>query len=144
MHYIGIIIVCRKFQSETITELTCIEKTIGQFAITYFHMTYKIGYVVGAIIIACCSAIVALYIFFKLREQGANQWYKRLISAMVMGIAVCGMHHTALVGTNFLLSSERYRSSRTITVTGSVDWIDMRHCRRCLFLNDVHYHCKAT
>lgn len=101
MHYIGIIIVCRKFQSETITELTCIEKTIGQFAITYFHMTYKIGYVVGAIIIACCSAIVALYIFFKLREQWANQWYKRLISAMVMGIAVCGMHHTALVGTNF-------------------------------------------
>ncbi|KAI8144251.1 hypothetical protein BJV82DRAFT_608864 [Fennellomyces sp. T-0311] len=76
---------------------------LGQFAIDFFHLTYKIEYIAGAVIIACAAVIVALYIFFKLRENWTNQWYKRLGSAVLMGVAVCGMHYTAMAGTEYRL-----------------------------------------
>lgn len=53
-------------------------------------MVYKPPYVVGAVIIACTAVTAALWIFFKLREQWMNQWYKRLGCAAIMGVAVCG------------------------------------------------------
>lgn len=92
-------------------------------AVDFFVMKNKLAYVVSAAVIAVCAVTVALFIFFKLREKWANQWYKRLGCAMLMGIAVCGtktflknsillldcvtknhvsilgMHYTALVGT---------------------------------------------
>lgn len=89
-------------------------------------MRNKIAFVIGASVIAVCAVTAALLIFFKLREQWANQWYKRLGCAMLMGVAVCGtnamlimiiiydwltsnyttrpflgMHYTALVGTMY-------------------------------------------
>lgn len=65
-------------------------KLIGQFAIDYFVMVYKVGYIIGAAIIAMSAVTVALYIFFKLRERWMNAWYKRLGCAMLMATAVCG------------------------------------------------------
>ncbi|KAG2225935.1 hypothetical protein INT45_006631 [Circinella minor] len=76
---------------------------LGQFAIDFFHLSYKIPYIAGAIIIACAAVNAALYIFFKLRENWTNQWYKRLGSAMIMALAVCGMHYTAMAGTEYRL-----------------------------------------
>ncbi|KAI8067843.1 hypothetical protein BC940DRAFT_300581 [Gongronella butleri] len=75
---------------------------IGQFAIEFFAVVYSPAYVAGAVIIACVAVTAALLIFFKLREQWANQWYKRLGCAMIMGVAVSGMHFTAMAGTNYL------------------------------------------
>ncbi|KAI7902828.1 uncharacterized protein BX663DRAFT_508567 [Cokeromyces recurvatus] len=72
---------------------------LGQVAVDFFVMKNKTPFVIGALIIAVCAVTTALFIFFKLREQWANQWYKRLGCAMLMGAAVCGMHYTALVGT---------------------------------------------
>ncbi|KAI8973485.1 hypothetical protein BDF20DRAFT_837427 [Mycotypha africana] len=72
---------------------------IGQRAINFFILGNKIPFVVGAATIAVCAVTAALLIFFKLREQWANQWYKRLGCAMLMAVAACGMHYTALVGT---------------------------------------------
>ncbi|ORX59813.1 hypothetical protein DM01DRAFT_1381321 [Hesseltinella vesiculosa] len=74
---------------------------IGQFAIEFFKLAYKPAYVAGAVVIACTAVTAALLIFFKLREQWANQWYKRLGCAMIMGVAVCGMHFTAMAGTEY-------------------------------------------
>ncbi|ORZ18046.1 hypothetical protein BCR42DRAFT_413027 [Absidia repens] len=74
---------------------------LGQFAIEYFHVSYKAPYVVGAVIIACTAVTAALWIFFKLREHWMNQWYKRLGCAIIMAVAVCGMHYTAMVGTDY-------------------------------------------
>ncbi|CEG71077.1 hypothetical protein RMATCC62417_06867 [Rhizopus microsporus] len=74
---------------------------LGQFAVEYFVIGYKRAYVIGAIIIACIAVTIALYIFFKLRENWTDTWYKRLGCAMLMAVAVCGMHYTALVGTIF-------------------------------------------
>ncbi|GAA5800337.1 hypothetical protein HPULCUR_005764 [Helicostylum pulchrum] len=72
---------------------------LGQVAIDFFVMRNKLPIVAAAAVIAVCAVTAALFIFFKLREQWANQWYKRLGCAMLMGVAVCGMHYTALVGT---------------------------------------------
>ncbi|KAI8639850.1 hypothetical protein BD408DRAFT_370919 [Parasitella parasitica] len=74
---------------------------LGQIAIDFFQMKNKISFVIGASVIAVCAVTGALLIFFKLREQWENQWYKRLGCAMLMGVAVCGMHYTALVGTMY-------------------------------------------
>ena len=63
---------------------------LGQFAVRFFIARYKIPFVIGAIVIAIVAVTVALYIFFKLREQWANRWYKRLGCAFLMGVAVCG------------------------------------------------------
>jgi NO-binding membrane sensor protein with MHYT domain len=59
-------------------------------AIDFFTMQNRVAFVVSATVIAVCAVTTALFIFFKLREQWANQWYKRLGCAMLMGVAVCG------------------------------------------------------
>ncbi|KAI7892433.1 uncharacterized protein EV154DRAFT_505134 [Mucor mucedo] len=74
---------------------------MGQFAIDYFVLVYLNSYIVGAAFIAMTAVTVALYIFFKLRERWMDTWYKRFGCALIMGLAVCGMHYTALVGTIF-------------------------------------------
>ncbi|KAI8987998.1 hypothetical protein BDF20DRAFT_998531 [Mycotypha africana] len=85
--------------------ITCMHY-MGQFAIEYFVLVYSIAYLMGAIIIACAAVTIALYIFFKLRERWMNDWYKRLGCALLMALAVCGMHYTGLVGTDFYIPPE--------------------------------------
>lgn len=63
----------------------------GQFAIMFFVVHYSIAYIVGAALIGIGATTTALSIFFKLRAQWENQWYKRLGCSMIMGLAVCGM-----------------------------------------------------
>ncbi|ORY96859.1 hypothetical protein BCR43DRAFT_492392 [Syncephalastrum racemosum] len=72
---------------------------LGQFAIDFFILQYKTPYIAGAVVIACVALTAALCIFFKLREQWENQWYKRLGCSLLMALAVCGMHYTAMAGT---------------------------------------------
>ncbi|KAI9364200.1 hypothetical protein BD770DRAFT_309575, partial [Pilaira anomala] len=72
---------------------------LGQVAIDFFVTKNKLSVIVVAIVIAVFAVTVALFIFFKLREQWANQWYKRLGCAMLLSIAASGMHYTALAGT---------------------------------------------
>jgi NO-binding membrane sensor protein with MHYT domain len=60
-------------------------------------MRNKIAFVIGASVIAVCAVTAALLTFFKLREQWANQWYKRLGCAMLMGVAVCGTNAILII-----------------------------------------------
>ncbi|RIB08387.1 hypothetical protein C2G38_2006304 [Gigaspora rosea] len=73
----------------------------GQFAITEFVIRYDTVYLVLSIIIAITAATIALYIFFNLQSKWKNSWYKKLGTAMLMSIAVCGMHYTAYAGTHY-------------------------------------------
>ncbi|CAM0141426.1 unnamed protein product [Umbelopsis sp. WA50703] len=74
---------------------------VGQFAIMFFALRYSVAYIVGAALIGIGATTAALYIFFKLRAQWENQWYKRLGCSMIMGLAVCGMHYVAMAGTSY-------------------------------------------
>lgn len=53
-------------------------------------MKNRMQFAIAATVIAICAVTAALFIFFKLREQWANQWYKRLGCAMIMAVAACG------------------------------------------------------
>jgi NO-binding membrane sensor protein with MHYT domain len=46
-----------------------------------------------SIVIAIVASIAALWIAFTMREA-----WQKLLSALVMGVAVCGMHYTAMYG----------------------------------------------
>ena len=46
-----------------------------------------------SIVIAIVASIAALWIAFTLRKE-----WQKVVSALVMGIAVCGMHYTAMYG----------------------------------------------
>lgn len=69
-------------------------------------MSYNQGIIVLSVAIAIIAATAALWIAFSIR----GPWQK-LASAFVMGMAVCGMHYTAMLGVTF---AQTTNSSRII------------------------------
>ncbi|CAG9981343.1 unnamed protein product [Clonostachys byssicola] len=78
---------------------------LGNASIENYTCTYKIGYVIGAVLIALTASTVALSIFFIFRSMWANAWWKRLLSALLLAGAVSGMHWCAALGTEYTLVS---------------------------------------
>ncbi|GAN10483.1 hypothetical protein MAM1_0360c10024 [Mucor ambiguus] len=110
---------------------------LGQVAIDFFQMRNKIAFVIGASIIAVCAVTAALFIFFKLREQWENQWYKRLGCAMLMGVAVCGTDAKSISNMHALHSARRdhvlpwrlsYRATNACTPNSSSHWHHFGDC----------------
>ena len=92
---------------------------VGQLGISNYSCTYKAGNVVGAAAIAVVASIIALSVFFRIRESWTDSWWKRSMCGAVLAIAVSGMHWTAAVGTiyHFKTSSKgRSGHSRIQTV----------------------------
>ena len=58
---------------------------------------YDIGIVFLSVVIAVVAATVALWLAFNLRG-----WAQMLGSALVMGVAVCGMHYTGMYAAKFV------------------------------------------
>ena len=59
----------------------------------------------ASVAVAIATAGAALWIAFTLREDRGNVWRMRLAAAMVMGLAVAGMHYTGMAAANFPLDS---------------------------------------
>jgi PAS domain S-box-containing protein len=59
--------------------------------------TYRPELVVASVLIAIVAATAALWIAFNMR--GGLQ---RLLSSLVMGVAVCGMHYTGMAAASFI------------------------------------------
>jgi NO-binding membrane sensor protein with MHYT domain len=72
---------------------------VGQLGISNYHCTYQAANVVGAAIISIAASIVALNIFFRIREAWTDSWWKRVLCGFVLACSVSGMHWTATVGT---------------------------------------------
>ena len=72
---------------------------VGQLGISNYNCSYEVGNVVGAAVIAVVASLVALSIFFRLRESWTDSWWKRSLCAALLAVAVSGMHWTAAVGT---------------------------------------------
>ncbi|WP_454832835.1 MHYT domain-containing protein [Pseudoxanthomonas wuyuanensis] len=62
---------------------------------------YDSGIVAVSVAIAIVASIVALWLAFNLRG-----WAQMLGSALVMGVAVCGMHYTGMYAASFMPNGE--------------------------------------
>src|SRR5262249_12266442 len=65
-------------------------------------ITYELQIVLASIAIAIGASFVALWLFFRLRR--GNSWAVRLArlgAAFTMGIAISGMHYTAMAAARF-------------------------------------------
>ncbi|OCF39031.1 hypothetical protein I317_07168 [Kwoniella heveanensis CBS 569] len=73
----------------------------ASFKLPTLAVSYTAVTVVFSLIIAVVAAIVALFLFFRLRAQWEESWWKRVLCALVLATAVCGMHYLGLGGTSY-------------------------------------------
>jgi diguanylate cyclase len=80
---------------------------VGMAAIQITPMiTYEPGLLAASVAIAIGASFAALWLFFRLR--GERSWAMRLIrlgAAFIMGIAISGMHYTAMAASRFSAGS---------------------------------------
>ena len=74
---------------------------LGNYGIANYDCHYRIENVVGAAVIAVVASLIALSVFFRLRETWTDTWWKRTLCAAMLASAVAGMHWTAVVGTSY-------------------------------------------
>jgi diguanylate cyclase (GGDEF)-like protein len=80
---------------------------MGMGAITIIpSIAYDPLLVALSILIAIVASFVALWLFFHLREDNSPyQQLKRIAAAVVMGLAISGMHYTGMAASRFALGS---------------------------------------
>ena len=60
--------------------------------------------VIISVIIAYTASAVALWLAFRLRNNDTGVLYRRVVAAVVMGIAIAGMHYTGMYAAHFDMS----------------------------------------
>ncbi len=69
-------------------------------------IAYRPWLVALSVVIAVTASFVALWLFFRLREGNSPyQWLARISAAVVMGLAISGMHYTGMAASRFSLGS---------------------------------------
>ncbi|KAK4688817.1 hypothetical protein P7C73_g1293, partial [Tremellales sp. Uapishka_1] len=71
------------------------------FKIPSYIVTYTAVTVVFSLILACVAATAALFLFFRLRAQWQDSFWKRGLCAIFLAAAVCGMHYLGLGGSSY-------------------------------------------
>ena len=97
----------------------CYMHYLGQAGISNYDCIYDVPNVIGAAIIAVVASVAALGIFFVFRAAWTSSWWKRALCAVILAIAVSGMHWLASVGTHYRLKTSATPSnndSRDTTV----------------------------
>ncbi|CCQ89649.1 putative Multi-sensor hybrid histidine kinase [Nitrospina gracilis 3/211] len=86
----------------------CVMHYSGMHAMTLeASQHYRLGLLLLSILIAVTASMAALYIILKFREGGSFSGFAfKLVSAMVMGLAVAGMHYTGMAASVFVPSPE--------------------------------------
>eukprot|EP01042_Synura_sphagnicola_P001179 gene1179-1332_t len=70
------------------------------------RMEYNIGIIAASVIIAVVVSMVAFWIMFRLLPLFPSMEILRVGSALVMGVAVCGMHYTGMYAPTYYTTSE--------------------------------------
>jgi NO-binding membrane sensor protein with MHYT domain len=83
-------------------------------------MFYKTGLLIASILIAISASTVALslIIYFEEKDKTTNLIYKN-IGALVMGLAVFGMHYTGMEATTFIFNGpiqHEFESSASVSI----------------------------
>ncbi|MBB3113848.1 diguanylate cyclase (GGDEF)-like protein [Paenibacillus phyllosphaerae] len=87
-------------------------------------ITYNPFYWLLSALIAYAASYAALYLFLRLRHTAGFSYWK-LLCSVIMGIAICGMHYTGMLATNFSLdytsvtdTTDMMGSSRLVLLIG--------------------------
>lgn len=81
---------------------------MGMGAITIVPgIAYDLRLVALSVLIAICASFVALWLFFNLRDANNSfrQQVVRIGAALVMGLAIAGMHYTAMAASHFAIGA---------------------------------------
>ncbi|CAO1612781.1 unnamed protein product [Jaminaea pallidilutea] len=85
----------------------CTGATIGfmhysaSFRTKDFHVSYNAGVLVVSILLAMAAATVALTLFFRFKAKWDDRWWKRMLCAWVLAVAVSAMHYTGVAATHY-------------------------------------------
>ena len=80
----------------------CVMHYIGMGALAAnVTIVWDIGLVILSVIIAIVASTAAFWILFRLLPLFTNYESLRLISALIMAIAVCGMHYTGMMAATY-------------------------------------------
>jgi PAS domain S-box-containing protein len=67
-------------------------------------------------LIAIFHSFIAFFIFFRFKEDFQRFTIWKMISALFIGIAVCGMHYFAMAGTTFTLAHPVHSTSSSFSI----------------------------
>lgn len=76
---------------------------VGNLGTMNYTLIYPSRFIIAACIIAVGDCIIALALFFYFKERWISVFWKRLFCAVVLAVAVCGMHFTATIGCTYQL-----------------------------------------
>ncbi|KAL1917863.1 uncharacterized protein VTP21DRAFT_3697 [Calcarisporiella thermophila] len=93
---------------------------VGQFAIIHYRIRYELSLVIASFFIGITALSVALIIFFYLESQWKDRWHKRFGCALIMGIAVCGMHYVGMSATHYWTNGVNNSTDFMTTLSPSV------------------------
>ncbi|KAJ9623115.1 hypothetical protein H2203_006051 [Taxawa tesnikishii (nom. ined.)] len=91
---------------------------VGNLGATNYKLIYPARFIVAACIIAIGACAIAMALFFYFKEKWISAFWKRLVIANILAVAVCGMHFTASVGCTYQLKMMSYTtaSQRNVSV----------------------------
>jgi signal transduction histidine kinase len=78
---------------------------IGVWGLNHnFHISFNVTSVLLSILIAAVAAFGSLWVLFFFNHRRAMDFKWRIISSILMGIGISGMHYIAMWGTDFMLN----------------------------------------
>lgn len=84
----------------------CVMHYIGMMAMhSKMKVHWDVGLVVASVVIAVIAATAAFWIIFRVLALYPAVESLRLLSALVMSLAVCGMHYTGLVAATYTIDT---------------------------------------
>ena len=88
---------------------------------TAARISYSVPVVVASVLIAVVASLVALALAFRFRSDVTIRGrLLKILSASVMGLAIAGMHYTAMAAARFVPSHAMQPSSLAIDATGEL------------------------
>jgi hypothetical protein len=73
---------------------------------------WRIGVIAASVVIAVVACMAAFWILFRLLSIFPRYESLRLLSAFIMGIAVCGVHYTGMMAANYVASESGTKELR--------------------------------
>lgn len=76
----------------------CIMHYVGMAAMEMEPpIRYQMGLFLASVLVAISASVAALWLAFNLNpNRDRSPWWQRLLAALVMGVAICGMHYTGM------------------------------------------------